>query len=612
MRQILTNIGLCISCAQLQNDNKMRQNIHYLVGPNGTGKTRELNKLCTANNGFYIPKQRTNNVKEFGEGQTKTFTTESQKYSKTHPDQVAMSLLRENAKLRYTVFQILSRKLGRNFSVEIVERTDKFKITSGLDNGFFETVSISRYDFEGESAGLRELLIILTFINSGLSTKYFIDEPELSLHPEAQRFLKNEMLRLAKEKNTQFWLATHSPIFFAPETIAELEQATFFSDPQVSGGTKPDFTTLTPGQKTHLEKSLLRLDSEKWLLVHSKGVIFCEGFRDKVIFKKVLEKCDIDVSRNDFSIVETGGKDDFSTLHLLCQAIGKPSFYIGDLDCLIESKLLDKFDNHPDVIKELEGIATSIQDYIHKNILNNLGNLQEAILKVDDSHFQKTDTHKAVYSHLPRIRKKTDNSKSLTLELINKFPSLTKVILNDPKLDSIIDLLVDSTAKSIDILSKAGFFIIVTGSLETFYQSEPVSPDNDKEKIKLFDNEFELLKTEDKSTVEIRYKNFLDFIKSITVDTFDNTKFMRSEIVKILARTQTIILEEKPTAIEYLYANPKYQALKIDQLFTLKNLVWNKNTFQLTIESATDFSPSFEVLLDSDKGITTEEIIKFK
>jgi predicted ATPase len=590
----------------------MKKNIHYLVGPNGTGKTRELSRLCEAHDGFYVPKQRTNNVKQFNESQTTQFSTESKKHSKNHPDQVAMSLLREDAKLRYTVFQILSRKLGRNFSVEIIERTEKFKITSGLDNNFFETVAISRYDFEGESAGLRELLIILTFINSGISNKYFIDEPELSLHPEAQRFLKNEMLRLSKDKNIEFWLATHSPIFFAPETIEELEQATFFSDPQLSGGTKPDFTVLTPGQKIHLEKSLLRLDSEKWLLVHSKAVIFCEGFRDKVIFKKVLEKCDIDISRNDFSIVETGGKDDFSTLHLLCQAIAKPSFYIGDLDCLIESKLLDKFDTHPIIIKELAGIATSIQDYIHKNILNNLGILQEALLKVDDTHFQKTDTDKKIYSHLQRIAKKTDNSKSLTLELINKYPALTKAILNDPKLDAIVELLVDSTAKSLSILSQVGFFIIPTGSLETFYQSKGVSPDDDKEKIKLFDTEFELLKNENRATVETRYKNLVDFIKSITIDTFDNTKFMRGEIVKVLARIQSIILEERPVNIEALNNNPKYQALKINQLFTLKNLVWDKSNFQLTIESTTGFSPAFEILLDSDKGITTEEIIKFK
>jgi predicted ATPase len=588
------------------------QNLHYLVGPNGTGKTRALDRLCNQHGGFFIPKDRPQkNVVQFNETTTEAFIREFKQKSKDSPEQLAMSLLRENAKLRYNVFQILSRKLGRNFSVEIVERSQNFRITSGLNDEFFETVSIPRYSLNGESAGLRELLILLTLINSDLSTKYFIDEPELSLHPEAQRFIKNEMVRLTREKNIEFWLATHSPIFFSPKSLEELQQATFFSDPQLSEGTKPDFTILTTGQKTHLEKSLLRLDSEKWLLVHSKGVIFCEGFRDKVIFKKVLEKCDIDISRNDFSIVETGGKDDFSTLHLLCQAINKPSFYIGDLDCLIESKLLDKFDNHLTVTKELSGIATNIQDYISKNISSNLGNILDELIKVNDTLFQKTDTENKIYPHLQRIKKKTNNSKSLTLELINKHPTLTKLILNN-KFDLIVDLLLDSTTKSLNILAKAGFFILPTGSLETFYQSNPVSPDDDKEKIKLFDEEYELLKTEDKKLVKKRYQKLIDFFDSIIQDTFDNEKFIRVELVKIISKIQSIVLEERPADVNTLINNSKYKSLKIKDLLTVSTLEWKKETFLLTIESANDFSPAFEIDLSSDRGITTEELIRFK
>ncbi|MFZ5553830.1 MAG: ATP-dependent nuclease [Bacteroidota bacterium] len=589
------------------------QNIHYLVGPNGTGKTRALDRLCNQHGGFFIPKDRPQkNALQFNESNTETFIREFKQRSKDSPEQIAMALLRENAKLRYTVFQILSRKLGRNFSVEIVERSQNFKITSGLNDEFYETVSVPRYDLNGESAGLRELLVLLTLINSNLSTKYFIDEPELSLHPEAQRFLKNEMIRLSKEKNLEFWLATHSPIFFSPESIDELKQATFFSDPQLSEGTLPDFDSLSPGQKTHLEKSLLRLDSEKWLLVHSKGVIFCEGFRDKVIFKTVLDRCEIDISRSDFSIVETGGKDDFSTLHLLCQAINKPSYYIGDLDCLIESKLLDKFNTNPTVNTELTGIATDITDYISKNVRSPLSTLIEELLKITDSDFQTRDTEKKIYNHLERIKKKSDNSKSLTLELICKYSSLTKTILNNTKLDSLVDLLVGSTSKATEILSKVGFFIVPSGSLETFYHSSPVSPDDDKEKIRLFDVEYEHLKTENKSDIEKRYINLINFIKSIVNDTFDNKKFIRSELIKILSKIQSIVLEERPSDANRLLTNSKFAALKMKDLLTLQTLTWTKETFTLTIESATDFSPAFEASLSSNKGITTEDIIKFK
>lgn len=176
----------------------MTENIYYLVGPNGTGKTRALNKLCEEHNGFYIPKQRPQNIINFSEEQTEKFIKEFKTRSKENPEYVAMSLLRENAKLRFKVFEILSRKLGRNFSVEIVERSQNFKITSGLDGDFFETVSIPRYDLRGESSGLRELLILLTLVNSDLSKNFFIDEPELSLHPQLPR----ESFRVVVIKDT--------------------------------------------------------------------------------------------------------------------------------------------------------------------------------------------------------------------------------------------------------------------------------------------------------------------------------------------------------------------------------------------------------------------------
>ncbi len=591
----------------------MIQNIHYFVGPNGTGKTRELKRKSDEFNGYFIPKNRpqTGNI-QFSDDNTGYYISNSVNLVKENPEHVAMSLLRENAKLRYSVFQILSRKLGRNFSIEIIERSQNFKITSGLNDELYETVSIPRYDLEGESSGLRELLILLTLINSGLSTRYFIDEPELSLHPEAQRFLKNEMIRLTKEKGLEFWLATHSPIFFSPESIDELKQATFFSDPQKSEGTLPDFENLSEGQKIHLEKSLLRLDSEKWLLVHSKGVIFCEGFRDKVIFKTVLDKCDIDVSRHDFSIVETGGKDDFSTLHLLCQAINKPSYYIGDLDCLIESKLLDKFNNNPIIVSELNGIAINIQDYISKNIHSPLSTIIGELLKIDEVNFKIRDIENVFYSQIGRISKNSENSKSLTLELICKNSELTKSIIDNENLNPLIELLIGATTKIIDILKKVGFFIIPTGTLETFYNSKPVSPNDEKVKMRLFDSEYSFLKNEDKESVSDRYKSLIEFIQSIVHDTFDNKKFIRSEIIIILSKIQSIILEEKPKSKEALESNSKLHSLKMKDLLVFNELTWYNDTFTLILESAKDFSPAFEVKLSSDKGITTEDIIKFK
>ncbi|HMT54516.1 MAG TPA: AAA family ATPase [Saprospiraceae bacterium] len=590
----------------------MIEKIHYLVGPNGTGKTRALDRLCTANGGFFIPKQRAlvqNN--QFSEDNVKLFITKFKQHSKTSPEQLAMALLREKSKLRYTVFAILSRKLGRNFSVEIVDRTQNFKITSGLDSVSYEEVSIPRYGLEGESSGLRELLVLLTLIHSGLSTKFFIDEPELSLHPEAQRFLKNEIISLSEAKGCEFWLATHSPIFFSPESIIELQQATFFSNPQKSVGNKPDFESISEGQKKHLNKSLLRLDTEKWLLVHSKAAVFCEGFRDKAIFKTVLNKAGIDLSRYDYSWVETGGKDDFSTLHLLCKAISKPAYFIGDLDCLIESKLLDKYDDNEVMKTEISGLATNIGDYISTNIRSVLGDLTNILNSIPNTDIESRDIDKVIFPHLTRIKKKSDNSKSLTLELFNKYPEVLKSIINNSKINPKIDLLNASTQKSIEIFRKVGFFIIPTGTLETYYSSQPVSPDDDKEKILLFDQELEILESEDTNITIARYKSLIDFITSIVINTFDAESFMRDELIKILAKIQAIILEEKPSDTGSLNNNSKYTSLKVSDLIVFTNIDWKESHFTLKGKSVDDFNPKFEFVLSSEKGITSLDTINF-
>jgi len=591
----------------------MIEKINYLVGPNGSGKTRALQKLCAENDGVFIPKQRpTPTVGQFDEEQTVRSIRKFKQISQSSPEQLAMSLLREKSKLRYTVFAILSKKLGRTFSVEIVERSQHFKITSGLDPNHYKEVTVPRYDLQGESSGLRELIVLLTLIHSGLSTKYFIDEPELSLHPEAQRFLKNEMIRLAEEQNCEFWLATHSPIFFSPESIDELKQATFYSDPQLPEGTKPDFDSLSPGQKNHLEKSLLRLDSEKWILVHSKAVIFCEGFRDKTIFKTVLNKVGIDLSRFDYSLVETGGKDDFSTLFLLCQAINKKSFYIGDLDCLIESKLLDKFDDNEIMKEELSGISPSIQDYITNNIKSPLGEIIEKLISIPEADFKARDPDSKFWNNISRIKTRTDNSKSLTLELINIFPEIAKVIVDDVGFTSKIDHLTASTIKAIEILQKVGFFIHKSGTLETYYKSESRSPKDEKKKISLFDDEYESLKTEPKEDIKTRYGELIAFIKSTLTSIYDEKVFIKDEMIKMLSKIQVIILESKPADVVTLEASSKYVSLKISDLFELENIVWTGIHYVLKGKSKTGFTPEFEFEIASNKGILDDEVIKFK
>jgi len=103
----------------------------------------------------------------------------------------------------------------------------------------------------------------------------------------------------------------------------------------------------------------------------------------------------------------------------------------------------------------------------------------------------------------------------------------------------------------------------------------------------------------------------IDFISAITIDTFDSQKFVEDEMIKILAKIQAIILEDKPSNIQLLNANTKYSGLKASDLIVFSNLNWDGNNFELKGSSATDFEPSFQFTLASNKGITNTDTIVF-
>ena len=62
------------------------------------------------------------------------------------------------------------------------------------------------------SAGEKQMLSFLCYNAFSKNKVIFIDEPELSLHPDWQRLLIPTLLR--QENNNQFFIATHSPFIY--------------------------------------------------------------------------------------------------------------------------------------------------------------------------------------------------------------------------------------------------------------------------------------------------------------------------------------------------------------------------------------------------------------
>lgn len=70
------------------------------------------------------------------------------------------------------------------------------------------------------SAGEKQMLSFLCYNTFSKNKIIFIDEPELSLHPDWQRLLIPTLLK--QGGNNQFFIATHSPFIYAKYPDKEL------------------------------------------------------------------------------------------------------------------------------------------------------------------------------------------------------------------------------------------------------------------------------------------------------------------------------------------------------------------------------------------------------
>jgi predicted ATPase len=100
-------------------------------------------------------------------------------------------------------FTILSELIKEIFEDKSI------KITEGLLLGDATTAILS----DKLSAGEKQMLSFLCYCMFVQDTVIFIDEPELSLHPNWQRLLMPTVLEIAP--TNQFFIATHSPFIYA-------------------------------------------------------------------------------------------------------------------------------------------------------------------------------------------------------------------------------------------------------------------------------------------------------------------------------------------------------------------------------------------------------------
>jgi hypothetical protein len=152
-----------------------------------------------------------------------------------------------------------------------------------------------------------------------------IEEPELFLRPQAQRYLYRRLRRFAEHGN-QVLYSTHEPVFL---NVGRLDELALVEHSPRTG------TAVTQPHALGSEESfraLNELDAERGELLLARAVLLVEGRTEKLTFPFVFGALGYDVDGEAITIVDCGGKPNMRLFIRICHAVGVPCVAVHDRD----------------------------------------------------------------------------------------------------------------------------------------------------------------------------------------------------------------------------------------------------------------------------------------
>jgi putative ATP-dependent endonuclease of the OLD family len=166
---------------------------------------------------------------------------------------------------------------------------------------------------------------------AGLSGLVFlIEEPELFLPPQTQRYLYRLLRQLAGLEN-QILYSTHSPAFL---NVARLEELVFTTRP--ADGTR--LLQPEPLEADDEFRASSEFDATRSELFLARAAVLVEGLTEKLALPFVFTAMGYDPDRERISIVECGGKPNVLLIARISRAVGVPFLAVHDRDAQAEEE----------------------------------------------------------------------------------------------------------------------------------------------------------------------------------------------------------------------------------------------------------------------------------
>ncbi|WP_158290156.1 ATP-dependent endonuclease [Ramlibacter sp. WS9] len=321
--------------------------INYLVGANGSGKSRFASVLRTQ-----LPKVRLLSTDRLagmeGEGGLRTVVGDHfpDGFAKSKFDRYrnaglavgsgidTLMLLEQRLDLRIQVEATLGHIFNRRINLEWVSGNLVANATLGATGAAY------RIDRE-ECHGIKELLVLLTHLYDDEHDSIIIDEPELNLHPQYQAFFMQEVRRVAgnpkvdRTKKVVF-LITHSPFILDFRSIDDVRSVISFD---LKHEAPRHIFEMSEYEAARLKSIVPRLNVHHKQLFFSDNPIFVEGIIDAQIVEAVQEARGISTAAAGSCVIDAGGCEEVNQYFTLCTAFAKKAYFLYDLDSLFSGNL---------------------------------------------------------------------------------------------------------------------------------------------------------------------------------------------------------------------------------------------------------------------------------
>lgn len=214
---------------------------------------------------------------------------------------------------------------------------------NGLQIKFASTTGGPTYFANTEASGLLQLIPLLAAIYDDQISALIIDEPEISLHPQLQAFLLQELKRAAGSSASGsnkkiIIVATHSPSMLPVKRLSDVTNLVFFQDRQ----TLPIQVNKNAGElkSRKLGALISRLSENHKLAFFAQNVLLVEGPTDEIIVSGLSQALERPLLGANTQIVPVTGKGEFAETIKLFRLMGKKVFVMADLDALTDSSIV--------------------------------------------------------------------------------------------------------------------------------------------------------------------------------------------------------------------------------------------------------------------------------